>query len=224
MCLLKCWYTCEWNYPQYWSPLCHTEPASPPQSVSCRAALVLTSLSVLRGWHFIKRPCDRAGVTRTILPPPPLPLRPALDVPFVWCLMTAVMEPSCSVITPARCPASSLLLPLPPPLCSLSVSIHPQQQTQTLCGSNTALSPFVWATSNLISSLFFKICIYVHTFMYLLPYAADGEAQWLKISFSPAQESSGGFIGNLCSWVRFLLFAWTHTLIRRRWAALPIKM
>lgn len=29
----------------------------------------------------------------------------------------------------------------------------------------------------------------------------------IYISFSPAQELSGGFIGNLCSWVRFLLLA-----------------
>lgn len=34
-----------------------------------------------------------------------------------------------------------------------------------------------------------------------------------NISFSQAQELSGGFIGNLCSWVRFLLLAWAHTLI-----------
>lgn len=61
----------------------------------------------------------RGGPTPHLYPSPPSPplppLCPALDVPFVWCLMTAVMEPSCSVITPAgsQAPRPSLALHRP---------------------------------------------------------------------------------------------------------------
>ena len=67
--------------------------------------------------------------------PPPLPLHPALDAPFVWCLMTAVMEPSCSVITRAH--SEAFLLP-PLPLCSFFISILSLHQRE-LCTLNTAV-------------------------------------------------------------------------------------
>lgn len=112
---------------RYWtSPLPNSTWICPPPPIWSRAAaLVLTSpLLCSGGQHFIKkRPRDGTGVTRRTnptplpLPPsPPLPpLCPALDVPFVWCLMTAVMEPSCSVITPAgsQAPRPSLALHRP---------------------------------------------------------------------------------------------------------------
>lgn len=44
----------------------------------------------LQGWHFIKRPCDRARVLRSILPLPPLPL-----CPVSWCAFYLVPNDSC---------------------------------------------------------------------------------------------------------------------------------
>lgn len=111
---------------------CQTPPESPPPhppitvwSCCCGCTRADLSLRGARGADTSSRrdpvmerqwrggPSHHLYPTPPPLPSPPLsPLRPALDVPFVWCLMTAVMEPSCFVITPAGSQAPSTSSPL----------------------------------------------------------------------------------------------------------------
>jgi len=92
---------------------------------------------------------------------------PALDVPFVWCLMTAVMEPSCSVITPAR---SQAFFRLAPPLCSFprlhlerAHLIAPDLSWHHLKSHFTDLVGFV---------KYAFVCIYIYVCIYVYEYAA----------------------------------------------------
>lgn len=153
------------------------------------------SLAVLRGWHFIKRPCDGAAASRAIRPSSTSSLSGS------WCAFCLVPNDSCDG-TVMACDHTDLQ-PRPPPPCPFSETELWRSDTSSWSHLISCDVHRQCMKSHSRNRLCFLKCVYVYVYI--------GSCRHKKYHFVQCKNHLEGSLDTWCS--RFLLLASTLPLI-----------